>query len=146
MATAGGSTCASRGIELTGRAAVDVGVLRGDIVLAGNCATAYPIIELDATSDPIALEHCDLVGRGGGAVYYDEGTTAIATAAMVNALGDTLITANVDTPPGFASYPIDLHLAAGSMCIDQDTSAGAPIDDFDGRTRTPPADIGAYEH
>jgi hypothetical protein len=146
MVLAGGTSCESLGIELSGRTGVRVGVLRGDVVLAGNCSGAYPIAEIDANSDPIALEHCDLFPRTGSPVYRDEGTTDIATAALVNALGDTLITMNIDTPPGFMSYPADLHLAAGSMCIDQDTSVGAPIDDFDGRMRTPPADIGAFEH
>ena len=144
MIVVSGGSCMSRGIELTGHAGVDVGVLRGNIVLAGVCGSAYPIYEVDTTSDPIALEHNDLVARSGLAVYRDEGTTDIATAPLVNALGDTLITANIDTPAGFLMYPADLHLAPASMCIDQDTSAGAPSVDFDGRLRSAP-DIGAYE-
>jgi hypothetical protein len=145
-ATVSGGTCASRGIELTGRAGVPVAQLRGNIVLAGACASAYPIYETSVDSDPISLEHCDLVPAGSGRpVYRDEGTTDVATAALVDALGDTLIGGTLDVAPGFASYPVDLHINGGSVCRDADLSPGAPGDDYDGRTRTAP-DIGAFEH
>jgi hypothetical protein len=146
QAIAPGVACASRGIELTGHPGVDVALLAGNIVLAGRCSAAYPIFEVDANSDPIALTYNDLVAASGGAVYRDEGTTDVASAALVDALGDTVLVGDLDGAPSFALYPADLHLGGGSICIDADLAPAAPVVDFDGRARTAPADIGAYEH
>ena len=140
------ATCVSRGVELTGHPGVDVGALRGNIMLAGACSLAYPIYEVDADSDPIALEYNDLVAASGGAAYRDEGMNDIATAAGVDALGDTVLVGDVSVPPGFMAYPGNLHLMPGSMCIDLDMSSGAPTDDFDGRARSGLPDLGAFEH
>jgi hypothetical protein len=140
-----GTACTSHGIELTGRPGVHVALLRGNIVLAGACATAYPLFETSVDADPIALEHNDLVPASGRPVYRDENTTDLATAVLVDALGDTVIGGTLDQAPSFASYPADLHLNGGSVCRDADLSAGAPSDDYDGHMRTAP-DIGAFEH
>ncbi len=143
---AAGTTCISRGVELTGRPGVDVAVLRGNILLAGACSLSYPLFEVDADSDPIALEHNDLFPASGRPVYRDEGSADVMSAALVDALGDTVLGGNLDGAPGFASYPADLHLAGGAMCIDADLTSGAPTDDYEGRPRTGTPDIGAYEH
>ena len=60
---------------------------------------------------------------------------------------------NIDDDPEFVSPPINLHLQAGSPCIDTGTNAGAPSDDIDGVSRpqdgdgdaTAICDMGAYE-
>lgn len=140
-----GTTCESRGIEIRG-AGPPAGVFRGDVVLAGTCGSSYPLLEVDAASDPIAIQSCDLVPATGRPVYRDEGTTDLTSAAAVDALGDTVASGNLDVAPGFVSYPGDLHLGAGSPLIDADLASGAPAVDLDGRPRTGVPDIGAYEH
>jgi hypothetical protein len=46
----------------------------------------------------------------------------------------------------YVNYPTDLHLQAGSMCIDTGTPTGEPATDMDGQPRDPMTpDIGADE-
>ena len=46
----------------------------------------------------------------------------------------------------FAAYPTDLHITAGSMCVDMGTTAGAPLLDMDDEMRDATPDIGADEN
>jgi hypothetical protein len=69
------------------------------------------------------------------------------TAAQVNALDGAA--KNISADPKYTAYPTNLHLSAGSRCIDHGTALGAPDADADGNSRPQPVggafDIGAYE-
>ena len=52
---------------------------------------------------------------------------------------------NLSVQPMFVQYRSNLRLAAGSMCIDAGTSAGAPAVDVMGTARDAKPDIGPYE-
>lgn len=94
--------------------------VRGSM-LAGN--------DLDASSSVVDLDHDDI-----GVSFDNSGT--------FNDLGG-----NIDVDPLLADPPKDLHLTAGSPCIDTGTCAGAPTTDFEGDPRPTGAscDIGADE-
>lgn len=139
-------SCTSRGLELAGTAGSGLVSVRGNIALAGICALGYPVFEVSATADPLTLESNDLVAGRLAAVYRDEGTTDVATAALVNGFLDTTSSGNLDSAAGFVAYPTNLDLAAGSMCIDADVTAGAPAIDYDGHARIGVPDIGAFEN
>ena len=52
---------------------------------------------------------------------------------------------NILGEPKFIKWPLDLHLEDGSAAIDKGTPTGAPIYDFDAKTRDAKPDIGAFE-
>jgi hypothetical protein len=122
-----------------------VGIFRNNIMLAGACPTRAGFSENTNAGDPRIFESNDLAPNGSPpAVYVDEGGVALTDASMVNALTDMTVSGNITADPMFANYPMDLHLTAGSMCVDSGTTAGAPLDDFEGDPRSSP-DIGYDE-
>lgn len=144
--------CQSTGVTID-RAAGDnvpVGVLRNNIILAGDCATGFGVVE-SATATARLVENNDLYARPSAspsntpAVLYHRADTDALTAAQVNALAGAA--RNISSDAEFAAYSTDLHLTATSPCIDQGTSAGAPATDADGNPRPVGNgfDIGAYE-
>jgi hypothetical protein len=107
--------------------------LRNNILVAG-------VRELNTSADPAIFEN------NHASTYFDESTgTLTSGAAAINALTDMTVSGTIDQNPAFVSYPNDLHLTGTSPCIGAGTAVGAPADDRDGVTRTPPPDIGAYE-
>jgi hypothetical protein len=129
--------------------ASSVGILRNNIISAGNCRKRVAVAELSESSARI-VENNDLypgpISSGtNGAVLYRRGGTDAQTAAEVNALAGAA--KNISADPRFVSYPSDLHLSSTSPCINHGTSAGAPSTDGDGNPRPEGAgfDIGAYE-
>jgi hypothetical protein len=121
------------------------GLLRNNIIRAGVCGTRHGVAERDATCDPRVFENNDLDPAGPpSALYRDEDTTSLNSAAAVNALAGA--SGNLSADPMFTAYPNDLHLTAGSACVNAGTPDGAPAKDFDGKARdASKPDIGAYE-
>lgn len=144
--------CDSAGVVVeraTGTSNLTAGVLRNNIVSAGICARAIAISE-GAGASLQSLRNNDLyvplrsAPTDTGVLYRHAGADA-TTAAQVNA--STLASGNISADPGYASYPRDLHLTAGSPCVDQGLAAGSLATDIEGSARTAGAgpDIGAYE-
>src|SRR5947207_4920866 len=94
----------------------------------------------DASSDLAAFENNDLDDPT-GALYYDEGTTAL-TLSQVNALPGAA--GNISADPLLDSTG---HLAPESPCRNAGTASGAPATDIDGQPRPQEGafDIGADE-
>jgi hypothetical protein len=140
------ATCSGTGLALA-TGSTPSGVYRNNVISAGLCDTSVVVSEAGADSDPLIFESNDLDPAHGSpsALYLDEGSTPLTTAAMVNALTDATVSGNLSVDPGYASFPMDLHLMAGSMCIDAGTAVGAPGHDFDGDVRDASPDIGADE-
>ncbi|MFZ5563026.1 MAG: MopE-related protein [Thermodesulfobacteriota bacterium] len=87
-----------------------------------------------------AYAYCDIKGSGGS----DSWVASLGTDLGGNIDSDPLF---VDSPDP-ASAPAaagDVHLQAGSPCIDAGTATGAPATDVDGNTRDALPDIGADE-
>jgi len=125
------------------------GILRNNIISAGNCRRRFAVEE---TANGVArlIENNDLYpgavpASTDTAILYHRGNTDAMTAAQVNALLGA--TKNISADPKFVSYPSDLHVSAGSPCIDRGTSVGAPSTDGDGNVRPSGGgfDIGAFE-
>jgi len=91
----------------------------------------------------------------GPEIYNDDGATPIVTYSDIQ--GGYTGDGNIDADPLFMHAPDDLHLGAGSPCIDAANGPKAPEYDMDGNPRVddpdcpntgigPPwADMGAYE-
>ncbi len=141
-----GTACIARAIEIAavpGGVPGAIGYLRNDVLALGTCANGIGFHEASPSSDPALVEHC-LFDVGGRAAYRDEGTTDLATGALIDALSDGFFSGNVVGPAGFVSTS-DFHLASGSMCIGAGTALGMPPLDLDGAVRDPTRpDIGAY--
>jgi len=101
------------------------------------------------------VTNCILWGDTGGEIYNDASTP---TVTYSNVQGGYAGTGNIDADPLFVGAPSDLHLGAGSPCIDAANGPVAPDYDQDGNGRVddpnspntgvgPPwADMGAYEY
>lgn len=143
-----GGSCQSAALSLAGvraATAASSGVYRNNILSPGECRTRYDVNELSATIDPRIFENNDLDPTPAPAVLYrDENATDLTAAAVVNALTDMTVAGNLSADPMFVA-PNDYHLAAGSMCVDAGTAAGAPALDFDGMPRDATPDIGVDE-
>jgi predicted outer membrane repeat protein len=102
------------------------GALTNTIVWGNKAAVGTDVWAGNTTLD---LDHDDI-----GELTTD--------ATVVNDLGG-----NINTDPLLVAPPNDLHLAAGSPCIDAGTCTGAPTTDIDGDPRPSGAgcDIGADE-
>jgi hypothetical protein len=115
-----------------------LGIVRNNILEAGGCPTRYQVNELNNTADPRLFENNDLyaIGNPPTALYRDENMTNLTMLAQVNGLVAGPVAANnISANPTFVNYPTDLHLQAGSMCIDKGTMSGAPATDFEGQMR-----------
>jgi hypothetical protein len=120
------------------------GILRDNILRAGLCTIArYDFWENTAGTTPRLFQNNDLDPTGAPTALYLTGGGAMkSTAAMVDALPGA--SGNISADPMFAGAN-DLHLAAGSACINAGTAAGAPRTDYDGKARDDKPDLGAYE-
>jgi hypothetical protein len=129
------------------------GIIRNNILRGGSCNSRTDFAEISTAADPRLFENNDLDPNGlilaPTTLYLDENATAIRTATggigAVNGLTDIGAHNNISALPMFVGAS-DLHLVAGSACIGAGTPAGAPLTDFDGKTRSTTApSIGAYE-
>jgi hypothetical protein len=143
--------CQSIGVVVEPAAGADgatAGVLRNNIISAGECNQRFAISEATGASLQ-SLRNNDLYGPSAtaatGLVLYRHAGTDATTIAQVNAIA--LAGGNISANPAYAAYPTDLHLSAQSPCIDQGGSSGAPTSDGAGHARPAGAgyDIGAYE-
>jgi len=149
MGSAGG--CQSIGVEIDRSAgdAVPAGILRNNIISAGNCRNRIAVDELSTTTARV-VENNDLYPGSAALatdtpVLYHRGGTDAVTAIQVNALAGAA--KNISADPRYVAYSTDLHLSSNSLCIDRGTAEGAPATDGDGNSRPAGAgfDIGAYE-
>jgi hypothetical protein len=148
-----GGECESRGVyveRLTGQATPS-GILRNNIVAAGDCKKRFAVFEESNVALRV-LENNDLYsgpttpGGATTALYRRAGNDAFAIDKVNTFPGAS---GNVSADPKFAAYPDDLHLTGESKaCIDKGTAEGAPAADADGVARPQGAgfDIGAYEY
>lgn len=91
------------------------------------------------------IEYNDLYAEDPTDKYRWDGILYSSLAAWETASGQSN---NIDSVPGFAEPDSEnLHLLAGSACIDAGTSNNASTEDYDGNPRPQGAgyDIGAYE-
>lgn len=119
------------------------GVIRNNVIrhiAAGG--TTIPVEELDPFADFRLFENNDLYDPTAPGPYRDEGSTVL-TIAGVNGLGGA--TGNFSAS---CSWDATSHIAAGSMCVDSGTAAGAPSVDYDGDARPllTGFDVGADEY
>ncbi|HXK19534.1 MAG TPA: hypothetical protein VNG33_17110 [Polyangiaceae bacterium] len=124
------------------------GVFRNNILRGGVCTTARSVFsEIVDAADPRIFEHNDLDPTGSPTqLYLDQGTTALNTAAAINALVDMTSFKNISADPLFVNYPSDVHLQVASPCLAAGTSNGEPAVDMDGDKRDPTTpDIGPDE-
>jgi hypothetical protein len=150
MGTTGACQSAGVAIDKSSGDAVSVGILRNNIISAGNCRTRLAVEELSDSSARI-IENNDLYpGPTGTAtdtsvLYRRRHLADAVTEVQVNALVGAA--KNLSADPKFVSYSTDLHLSSASPCIDHGTSEGAPSTDGDSNARPAGAgfDIGAYE-
>jgi hypothetical protein len=119
------------------------GLVRNNIIAAGQCTTGVSIIEQTPDVDPYVLENNDLV-PGDAGVYLDEGKMLYQSIYPVNVL--TGAAANISVDPMFVDG--GFHLGEESACRNAGTPAGAPADDYDGDPRPLEGrnDIGADEY
>jgi len=114
-----------------------------------NTATSYGIVA-DFLSDWTGSNCIFAYNNGTDNILINATTTSsVKYSDMVPASQFIAGTGNISVEPQFisSSEPYNLHLPAGSGCVDKGTSEGAPADDFDGVSRTGGTgyDMGAYE-
>ena len=97
----------------------------------------------DINSSAPVVENSIVWGNTNGAI---SGDTPTVTYSCVE--GGWAGTGNISDNPLFVSAPDDLHLQAGSPCIDTGTADGAPAEDIEDTARPQGAgfDMGAYEY
>jgi hypothetical protein len=144
--------CQSIGVAIdrSSGTGASAGILRNNIISAGNCHKRFAVDELSNTTARV-VENNDLyegetISATDTFVLYHRGNTDALTAEQVNTLAGAA--KNITAGPKFASYPTNLHLTADSLlCIDHGTAEGAPATDADGNSRPQGNgyDIGAYE-
>ena len=145
------ASCTSAGLYLDVGAAppaAGVGMYRNNIIRAGECATRYNVREGHGSADPRIFLNNDLDPfplNPPTALYLNENSTLLMTPAAVNGLGDMTVGGVISADALYVSYPTDLHLQAGSPCVNAGTPAGAPTKDMDGAPRDAAPDIGADE-
>jgi hypothetical protein len=119
------------------------GIFRDNILRAGACALGrIDFIETEAGTTPRLFEHNDLDPTGTPTSLYLRPASSPTTIAGVNMLVGA--SGNINADPMFVGA-LDLHLAAGSPCVNAGTPVGAPKLDYDGKARDDKPDIGAYE-
>jgi hypothetical protein len=147
----GAGACTGGAVELgvtaVSPAVSGVGIFRNNILRAGACTTGrFGFHEASAAADPRFFQNNDFDPTGAPtALYFNENTTGLGTAAAVNALADMTSSGSISADPLFTAYPGNLHLQAGSPCINAGTATGAPLLDMDGAARDVTPDIGADE-
>jgi hypothetical protein len=148
------ATCGPRiGLVLFSNSATSpTGTFRNNIIhnltSGAVVGTTNAVVEANVNSDPRFFENNALWDptATGGALYFDEGTTAISTAVGINLL-------NTPTSTYTANQVVDclvnatFHIPMTSMCVDTGTAMSCPAADFERQSRPFPAicDIGADE-
>jgi hypothetical protein len=147
--------CRSYGVAVE-RGAGDnasAGILRNNIISAGNCRTRIAVDELSDSTARV-VENNDLYpGPATSAtdtpvLYHRGGADVLGGPDAATALNSMAGAAkNISADPKFVAAPNNLHLSSSSLCIDHGTAEGAPATDGDGNPRPAGAgfDIGAYE-
>jgi hypothetical protein len=119
------------------------GIFRDNILRSVGCAIGRDdFIETEAGITPRLFQNNDLDPTGTPTALYLRPTASPATIAGVNMLPGA--SGNISADPMFAGVG-DLHLMAGSACVNAGTPVGAPKIDFDGKARDDKPDIGAFE-
>jgi len=145
------ASCTSVGVDFDASSgsppAGGKGMFRNNIIHGGDCNTRYGVRELAAAADPHVFQNNDIVPAGAAsALYFNEATTALTTAAQVNALADMSVAQTIAVDPLFLAYPSNLRLQMGSPLRGAGTPTGAPPADFFGQARNPMTpSIGADE-
>jgi hypothetical protein len=144
--------CESVGVLLersSGSSAGPSGLFRNNILSAGACGDRTAVREAAGAAVRVLASN-DLYDPAaepsyGTSVLYHHGNGDATTVAQVNAQPGA--SGNISADPGYAAYPFDFHLTAGSACIDQGVADGAPASDADRNQRPVGAgyDLGAYE-
>jgi hypothetical protein len=141
--------CTSHGVKLESGMplpAAPAGVFRSNIVVSGMCPMRYDFREADANADPSVLDSNDFDPQlAPTALYIDEGATTLSSAAAINGLTDAQSSGNLSQDAMFTSYPSNLHLLTGSVCIGAGSTVNPPVNDLDGVLRKSPPSIGCYE-
>jgi hypothetical protein len=138
------SVAAGIGLGNTAGPKTPHGIFRDNILRAGGCALdRIGFIETEAGIRPRIFENNDLDPTGPPTSLYLRPTASPMTIGAVNMLPGAA--GNISADPLFVGVS-DLHLQAGSPCVNAGTPAGAPKVDFDGKARDDKPDIGAYEH
>jgi hypothetical protein len=121
-----------------------------NIIFTTGPGSEYCIHEADVLlpMEPVSLRNNDLFGCG-TALYFDEAANNLISIADVNALTDTTASGNISIDPVFVNLAGgDWHLTPSSPpAVTQgglDLSPAFTIDK-DGKARTAPWSIGAYE-
>jgi len=151
-AAGGGVACTSRALAFdvnTGATAPSGprGVVRNNFLHAGVCATTYDLFEAVAAADPRVVQNNDFwYATAPTALYRDENTTNLTTAASINLLSDITVALNISADPLFTAAG-NFHILAGSPCRNTGTNVGAPVTDWEGdvRPQESTSDIGADE-
>lgn len=142
LAGGSGGSGLSAGVWLGERPAAPfiVGRFRNNVLYSGTSAFRFAMFENHPNIDPETLENnaFHLETRGatmGGGLYMDEGSATLTSAAMINGLGTASGNLEDDCSVVTPSVGGDLHLSAGSACIDAGTNTEAPSTDFEGDAR-----------
>jgi hypothetical protein len=137
------SVAAGIGLGNTAGPKTPHGIFRDNILRAGGCSLGrIGFIETEATIRPRLFENNDLDPTGAPTALYLRVSTSATTIAAVNMLPGAM--GNISADPMFVGVA-DLHLMAGSPCVNAGTPVGAPKVDFDGKARDDKPDIGAFE-
>ena len=113
--------------------------------LTGNSAdTGAGLFNTGNGNGTLTLTNDIFYGDVSGPEY--QGDTALPTATCCDGLAGLPGTGNISVNPLFVNAATgDLHLRPGSPCIGAGTRIGAPAADLDGKTRSNPPGIGAYD-
>jgi hypothetical protein len=123
------------------------GIVRNNIMYAGQCSTNFDITETSAAADPRIVENNVLwfTTASVTALYRDENATNITTIAGVNALSDITAANNLSVDP---LVNATFHIPMASPARNAGTATGAPNTDFENDMRPLEGafDVGADEY
>jgi hypothetical protein len=137
------SVAAGIGLGNTAGPKTPHGIFRNNILRAGGCTLGrIDFIETEAQVRPRLFENNDLDPTGAPTSLVLLPSLSPTSVGAVNMLPGA--TGNISADPLFVGVS-DLHLQAGSPCVNAGTAAGAPKIDFDGKARDDKPDIGAFE-
>jgi hypothetical protein len=119
------------------------GVLRNNILRAGGCTSMrYGLLDTDTGASLRLIESNDFDPTSAPTALY---RYRAANNMSLNGINSPASRKNISVDPMFVSAT-DLHLMAGSACVDAGTTVGAPALDYDGKARNDGRpDIGAFE-